>query len=148
VTSLRPTTSLWLCRRLRQVARPPCSFGVVNVRSLHLSSVVIFGGFPGVSVVVLVRSPTTFFWLRRRLRQVARPPSGFVATLVRSLDLPTALSSPSPVRKTSPDFASGVKASVWGGRIMALPSTPGAWVRFVLRPSRGRHASSGSARLL
>jgi hypothetical protein len=41
-----------------------------------------------------------------------------------------------------------MKASMWGARLMALPSISGCLGAYVLRPSLGRHASSGSARLL
>jgi hypothetical protein len=43
---------------------------------------------------------------------------------------------------------SGMKASPWGARLMALPSASRCLGAYVLRPSLGRHASSGSARLL
>jgi hypothetical protein len=42
----------------------------------------------------------------------------------------------------------GTKASLWGAHLMALPSASGCLGAYVLRPSLGRHASSGSARLL
>jgi hypothetical protein len=41
-----------------------------------------------------------------------------------------------------------MKASLWGARLMALPSIFGCLGAYVLRPSLGRHALSGSARLL
>jgi hypothetical protein len=40
-----------------------------------------------------------------------------------------------------------MKASPWGARLMALPSTSECLGATDLRPSRGRHASSGSFRL-
>jgi hypothetical protein len=40
-----------------------------------------------------------------------------------------------------------MKASLWGAHLVALPSTSGCLGAFDLRPSWGRHASSGSARL-
>jgi hypothetical protein len=42
---------------------------------------------------------------------------------------------------------SGMKASSWGARLMALPSTPGCLGAIDLRPSLGQHASGGPARL-
>jgi hypothetical protein len=42
---------------------------------------------------------------------------------------------------------SGMKASLRGARLMALPSISGSLGASDLRPSWGRHASSGSARL-
>jgi hypothetical protein len=163
-----------------------------------------------------VRSPTTFFWLlrrphqvarpslrlRRRLRQVARPPSGSVVVrqvarpssgsviiLIRSPELPPALSSSWPGRQQPPSvsviafvkdqdlppaslssasgrstllrlhrclrqlgrpsqvFTLGVKASLWGARLMVLPSTSGCLGAIDLRPFLGWHASSGPAKL-
>jgi hypothetical protein len=41
-----------------------------------------------------------------------------------------------------------MKASMWGARLMALPSISGCLGASDLRPSWGRHASSGPARLL
>jgi hypothetical protein len=74
----RPS-SLWLRHRSLQVARPPFSSIVVGFRLLY------------------------FLRLRHRrlLRQVARPPSGYVVVIVRSLDLPSAPSSSSSGRSTS-----------------------------------------------
>jgi hypothetical protein len=46
------------------------------------------------------------------------------------------------------DFTIGMKASPGGARLMALPSASGCLGAYVLRPSLGRHASSGSAGLL
>jgi hypothetical protein len=46
------------------------------------------------------------------------------------------------------DFTSGMKASPWGARLMVLPSASGCLGTIHLRPSLGRHASGGSARLL
>jgi hypothetical protein len=46
------------------------------------------------------------------------------------------------------DFTIGTKASPWGARLTALPSASGCLGAYVLRPSLGRHASIGSARLL
>jgi hypothetical protein len=45
------------------------------------------------------------------------------------------------------DFTTGMKASPWGALLMALPSSSGCLGAHVLRPSLGRHASSGSSRL-
>jgi hypothetical protein len=42
----------------------------------------------------------------------------------------------------------GMKTSLWGARLMALPSASGYLCAFVLRPSGGRHASGSSVRLL
>jgi hypothetical protein len=42
---------------------------------------------------------------------------------------------------------SGMKASLRGARLMALPGTPGYLGAFVSRPPLGQHASGGSARL-
>jgi hypothetical protein len=46
------------------------------------------------------------------------------------------------------DSMLAMKASLWGVLLMALPSTFGCLGAHVLRPSLGRHASSGSTRLL
>jgi hypothetical protein len=45
------------------------------------------------------------------------------------------------------DVTSGMKTSLWGARLTALPSIFGCLGAIGLRPSLGRHASSGSARL-
>jgi hypothetical protein len=45
------------------------------------------------------------------------------------------------------DFTSGMKASLWGARLMALPSASRCLGAIDLRPSLGRHASSGPAKL-
>jgi hypothetical protein len=45
------------------------------------------------------------------------------------------------------DFTSGMKASLWGARLMALPSTSGCLGAIDSRPSLGPHASGGPARL-
>jgi hypothetical protein len=52
-----------------------------------------------------------------------------------------------PVLDTK-EFYVGMKASPWGARLMALPSASGCLGAYVLRPSLGRHVSSGFARLL
>jgi hypothetical protein len=88
----------------------------------------------------------TFLQLRCRLRQVATPSSGSVVVFVRSLYLPPVLSSSSSGRSTSlwlrrrlcqlgrppPDFTSGMKASLWGARLLTLSSISGCLGAFCL----------------
>jgi hypothetical protein len=88
------STSLCLRRRLRQVTRPRCGFIVALFRSLDLPPT------PSSSP----SGCSTLLWLHRRLHHVARPSS---SSVVMSLDLPTASSSPSPVWKTSSGFYIG-----------------------------------------
>jgi hypothetical protein len=61
-----------------------------------------------------------------------KSPYGSLVAFAKLLDLPIALSSPSPARKTSQDFTSGMKASLWGARLMALPSISGCLGAFCL----------------
>jgi hypothetical protein len=79
---------------------------------------------------------STSLWLHchlrqlcRRVRQVAIPPFGSVIAFVRSPDLPTAPSLPSPAQKTSPRFY----AENEGISVGCVPNwpcqvLPGAWV--------------------
>jgi hypothetical protein len=69
--------SRYLRRRLRQVARPPSSIGVVFVRSLDLPPA------PSSSS----SSHLTSLRLRRHLRQVVRPSYGSVVAFTSSEDL-------------------------------------------------------------
>jgi hypothetical protein len=109
------------------------------------------GGPLGVFVIVVLRLldlPSTSSslalgrltsWCSHRHHQVVRPPCGSIIISFRSLDLPPASSSPSSGHWTFlrlcrhlrqfgralQDFALGVKASLWGACLMALPSTSG-----------------------
>jgi hypothetical protein len=82
---------------------------------------------------------STFLRLHRRLRQVARPSSGSVVTFDKTkifpyesvvaftklLDLPMAPHHLRQLGRPPQDFTSGMKASQWGARLMALPSISG-----------------------
>jgi hypothetical protein len=65
-------------------------------------------------------------------------------------DLPRSVWFCKPCQPTldTKDFNTGMEATLWGARLMALRSAFGCLVSYVLRPSLDRHASSGSARLL
>jgi hypothetical protein len=76
----------------------------------------------------------TFLWLCHRPRQVVRSSSGFVVAFVRSLDLHLRRRH-RQLGRPPQDFTSGMKASLWGACLMALPSVSGCLGAFDLRPS-------------
>jgi hypothetical protein len=117
----------------------PATYVVAFVRSLIVISFISLDLPTALSLPSSGRS--TSLRLHRHLRQLCR-------RVVGSLDLPSVPSSPSSGRQTSLqlcrhlrqlrrppyDFTSRMKASQWGARLMALPSTPGCLGAF-LRPS-------------
>jgi hypothetical protein len=101
-------TSLWLRHRCQVANLPPALSSSSSGRSTSLR-------------------------LRRHLRQVARPPSSSIVVDFRSLDLLRLCLHLHLFGRPLQDFASGVKANLWGARLMALPSTSGYLGAFCFR---------------
>jgi hypothetical protein len=72
----------------------------------------------------------------------------FMAPWMRNLPRSVCFCKPCQPALDTKYITTGMKASPWGARLMALPSATGCLGAYVLRPSLGRHAWSGSARLL